>query len=157
LRRTVLTYKPNEMEKIMKALLEAKYPTLNADVLLDIANHTPNANIAIEKLCGLYVPHTEESLGKYRMNKDQVYTLIDINHWEESVTYSYKYEETTSCYISKDLDPSIILTVDNIKDYKVNSSDNAVWKTIKTGRILERQATESFNEWMHYVPYSDNF
>lgn len=138
----------------MKALLEAKYPTLDANVLLDIANQTPNANIAIEKLCGLYEPHTPESLGMCRSNRDnRKCDLVDIDHWREEVTYKYEYEETQSCYVTKDRDRNIILTVDNINDYKSKTSDNADWVTIRTGKIKERTEKVSFGMWLDYRPY----
>lgn len=133
----------------MKALLEAKYPTLNADVLLDIASHTPNAQIAIEKLCGLYVPHTIDSLGRFRKNKNTVYILMDINHWDESVTYCYQYEEEYACYVPKHIAETVELTIDNIKDHKCNYNDsNAVWKSVKTGKLLDRKDVMSITDWL---------
>jgi hypothetical protein len=140
------------MNKIMKALLEAKYPTLDANVLLDIAGQTPNATIAIEKLCGLYEPQTPESLGVYRIDRyNRVCTLINIDDWREEVIYKYTYEETQSCYVIKDRDRSIVLTVDNINDYKSETSEYADWVTIKTGKMSERTNSVSFGEWLGYT------
>lgn len=133
----------------MKALLEAKYPTLNADVLLDIANQTPNATIAIEKLCGLYRPYTFEQLGIHRVSKDNAkeYKLVGINEWTEEVTYEYEYEVSKGYYVPKDIDPSIVLTIDNIKEYESKSHINSKYIDVKTGTTAIGKNTTSIAHW----------
>ena len=42
------------MDKLIKALLGAKYPTANIDSLFEIVQQTPNAVVATEILCGVY-------------------------------------------------------------------------------------------------------
>ena len=138
------------MEKIMKALLEAKYPTLNADVLLDIANHTPNATVAIEKLCGLYIPYTFEQLGIHKVSRDKEpkeYKLVGINEWTGEVTYEYEYEVSEGFYVPKDIDPSIVLTIDNIKEYESKSHSNSKYIYVKTGTMAIGKTTTSIAHW----------
>lgn len=138
------------MEKIMKALLEAKCPMLDADVLLDIANHTPNAQIAIEKLCGLYTPYTVEELGIYKMSdgKEPVeYKLISIDEWHNKVTYEYEHYETKGYYVPNDLDPNIKLTIYNIGFFDVEDLENSKLVFIKTGKTELRKTTTSIAHW----------
>lgn len=146
------------MEKIMRALLQAKYPSIDADVLLEIASMTPNSTVAVEKLCGLHEPHTEDSLGKYRIGKTPgrpVYTLVSINEWTDEVSYQYEYEETKGFYVSKSIDTSM-LTIDNIAPYKVSSnSDDAKWVEVKTGEIKCRTAFMSIASWLDLMEGND--
>lgn len=139
------------MEKIMRALLQAKYPSIDADVLLEIASMTPNSTVAVEKLCGLHEPHTEDSLGKYRIGKTSghpYYTLVSINEWTEEVSYQYEYEETKGCYVPQDVDSSI-LTIENIDQYKVSSGSNTKWVQVKTGEIKTNTTTMSIGSWLN--------
>jgi len=138
------------MDKIMRALIEAKYPNLNADVILDIANQTPNASIAVEKLCGLHIPHSVEHLGKYKVSRDREpreYELISIDDWREQVTYEYAYEVTEGFYVPKDIDPSIVLTIDNIKEYESKSHSNSKYIQVKTGKMSKAMTTCSIEHW----------
>lgn len=139
------------MEKIMKALLVAKYPTLNADILLDIANHTPNAQIAIEKLCGLHTPYTVEELGIYKMSdgKEPVeYKLISFDEWHNKVTYEFEHYETKGYYVPNDLDPNIRLNIDNIEFFEARDMKNSKLVFLKTGKTELRKTTTSIDHWL---------
>lgn len=135
----------------MKALLEAKYPTLNADILLDIASHTPNAQIAIEKLCGLYTPYTVEELGIYKVSDGKepvVYKLISIDEWHNKVTYEFEHHITKGYYVPNDLDPSIFLTINNIKEFEAKDMENSKFVCVKTGKTELRKTTTSIDHWL---------
>ena len=135
----------------MKALLVAKYPTLNADVLLDIANHTPNAQIAIEKLCGLYTPYTVEELGIYKVSDGKepvVYKLISIDEWHNKVTYEFEHYETKGYYVPNDLDPNIRLNIDNIEFFEARDMKNSKLVFLKTGKTELRKTTTSIDHWL---------
>ena len=137
------------MDKIMRALLEAKYPTLNADALLEIASMTPNATLAVEKLCGIYEPYTVEQLGEYRVSSGgNEYSLVRINEWDSTVDYTYKEEESKGYYVPKDIYDTSILTMDNIEQYKCKHSENAKWVIIKTGEIVTRRNSMSISSWL---------
>jgi hypothetical protein len=143
------------MDKIMKALLEAKYPTLNADTLLEIASMTPNATLAVEKLCGIHEPYTVEQLGEYRESSGGTqYTLFSINEWETSVSYTYEEEDSKGYYVPKDIYDTSILTMDNIDQYKCAHGGNARWVIIKTGEIVTRRSSMSIPMWLELKEYA---
>lgn len=143
------------MDKIMRALLEAKYPTLNADTLLEIASMTPNATLAVEKLCGIYEPYTVEQLGEYRQSSGGTqYTLFSINEWENSVSYTYQEEESKGYYVPKDMHDISILTINNIEQYKCKHGDDTKWVLIKTGEIVTRRNSMSISSWLELKEYA---
>ena len=90
------------MNKIIKALLEAKYPTVNVDSLLEVINSTPNAEVATEIICGLYKKPWVSSVPSEKFksaNKGRFeITFVEYDKWKNCVEFSYKLEKSKSIW-----------------------------------------------------------
>jgi len=76
------------MNKIIKALLEAKFPTLNVEDLLEVIHATANPAIATEVLCGLYeAPSVKEFAEDTNSEINRV--LLSYDKYNDKVFYSY--------------------------------------------------------------------
>ena len=76
------------MNKIIKALLQAKFPTLNVEDLLEVINATANPTIATEVLCGLYESPKVEGFGK-DTNSEVNRVFLSYDKYNNKVMYSY--------------------------------------------------------------------
>jgi len=91
------------MNKIIEALLKAKFPAINTSDLLEVINNTTNAEVATEIICGLYqepwvsdVPSVEFSKTRFEI------VLVGYNKWINAVEYKYKNRKTKTVWIKKD-------------------------------------------------------
>lgn len=76
------------MNKIIKALLEAKFPTLNVEDLLEVIHATANPAIATEVLCGLYESPKVEGFGK-DTDSEVNRVFLSYDKYNNKVMYSY--------------------------------------------------------------------
>jgi hypothetical protein len=76
------------MNKIIKALLEAKFPTLNVEDLLEVINATANPTIATEVLCGLYDAPSVNDFAE-NTNSEINRVFVSYNKYNNKVTYAY--------------------------------------------------------------------
>lgn len=139
------------MDKIMKALLEAKYPNLNADTLLEIASITPNAELAVEKLCGIYEPCVI-NIGEIRLasrNKDAPEcTVTSVDEWHRVVCYKYMQETHKAFYVPNTVDVAG-LTMENYKEFECKyESGKTKHVMLKTGEWEERKSDCGIDEWL---------
>lgn len=136
------------MEKIIKALLEAKYPTVNVASLLEIVNATPNPSLATEILCGLYEEAMPCEYSSTQYDDKRVCKFVKYDKWQDRVTYSYMKEKILSMYVPKELDTSVI-TLENYKDYKVAwiNQDETKSFYLPTGEMVEETSTTSLERW----------
>lgn len=96
------------MNKIIRALLEAKYPTMNIDSLLEVISSTPNPEVATEIVCGLYeepwvaiVPCLK--FETERKNQFEI-ELLKYNKWDNCVEYRYKSKKSKAIWHEKNTD-----------------------------------------------------
>jgi hypothetical protein len=141
------------MDKIMKALLEAKYPTLNADTLLEIASMTPNPRLAVEKLCGIYDALALPYIGEQRYTKNLVVrTATQIDEWNELVHYNYEADKKISFYVHNDVDTKLV-TYENHTEYKREYKSGVTkWMELATGDMEIRNSSCSIGEWLTLTP-----
>lgn len=138
------------MEKIMKALLAAKNPTLNVDALLEVVNATTNPQVATEILCGLYTEpliFSLSDLSRISENKDEC-RFISYDKWTDTVVYSYLKHEVISMYLPKETD-IVLITLDNYKEHKVNWRSDGSTKSfdLHTGKKVEAKSEATLEEW----------
>jgi hypothetical protein len=132
------------MEKIIKALLEAKYPTVDVASLLEIVNATPNASLATEIICGLYEPPIV-SFNSVMNNAECQYVRYD--KWEDRVHYKYMKNKMISMYVTKGFDTSVI-TVDNYKEHQVAwSSRDTESFYLTTDEMVEESSSTHLENW----------
>jgi hypothetical protein len=134
------------MQKVIKALLEAKFPTISADSLLEIIEATPRHDVAVEILCGLYeepVPSQYSDMHE----KHGKCTFIAYDKWQDRVHYSYMKKKVKSMYVHKDCDTSLI-TMDNYKDYSMEwSQGESKHYDLPTGEEAESKDWASLENW----------
>lgn len=142
------------MDKIIKALLEAKYPTANADALLEVINATPNASLATEILCGLHVEVKPFPMSRINDDRPEC-RLLEYNKWDNLVKYEYLRLKVISMYLPKDVDFAVI-TKDNYKQYAVSwKSDGSVKHyELKTDEFVKDTDSVDFDYWEKhgYIP-----
>ncbi len=133
------------MEKIIKALLEAKYPTVNVASLLEIVNATPRPALATEIICGLYEAPVV-STHAHIHDADCEYVRYD--KWEDRVHFKYMKNKVISMYVTKGFDTSVI-TVDNYKEHRVewSSRDTTESFNLPTGEMIEETSSTSLENW----------
>ena len=88
------------MNKIMKALLQAKFPTLNVEDLFEVINSTSNPEIATEVLCGLYEAPKIEGFAK-DTNSEVNRVFLSYDKYKNKVTYSYNKRESKQVDVLK--------------------------------------------------------
>jgi hypothetical protein len=93
------------MEKIIKALLEAKFPTLAIDQLMEVINATSNKSVATELLCGLYeMPEIPEYPAKHfadKMKNQINIKFLRFDKFTEQVHYTYNAIPFKEAWVSK--------------------------------------------------------
>ena len=94
------------MNNIMRALLEAKFPTLNINNLTEIVNATSNPEVAVELLCGIYYkpaisPKPKEGFKPSLLN----IKYKDYNKWDGQIAYTYQTHKTKNVWSLKDVTP----------------------------------------------------
>ena len=94
------------MNKIIQALLETKFPTLNIVNLLEVVGATPNPEVAVEILCGLYEEPKVEEFGK-DINSEVNRVFLSYDKFNDKVTYSYNKRASKTIYAlkSREVDP----------------------------------------------------
>jgi hypothetical protein len=137
--------------KLIKALLEVKFPDINVDALLEIVSATPNPELSTEILCGLYEPPI--LFEKVVSNKSIELTLSYYDKWNDEVHYSYQKEKTINGYFPKDTIKEEI-TFENFKEreqtWKPNTEQINI--TIKTGETVIDKSYCSSKTWLEYTP-----
>jgi len=90
------------VNKIIEALLKAKYPTIDTTALLTVINATPNAEIATEILCGLYVRPEINAHPKTGFSTEKVNIAFkSFDDLTQEVEYTYNRVETKTVWIVK--------------------------------------------------------
>lgn len=93
--------------KILKALLQAKFPELDIDALVEIINATPNPEVATEVLCGLY-EEPEFSLQPANLKQfntsSKNITFLSYDKYNERVYYTYNYQPSREQWCPNGLD-----------------------------------------------------
>lgn len=139
------------MSKIIQALLEAKIPSVNITLLLDVISATPNPELATEILCGLYT-EIEFPYSRVQSKSDGVYIFKSYDKWQDCVTYSYIHKETKGGNFPKGTKISDV-TMETFDKMKVPSGSDTVYLYIPTGKETERQSSMSSISW-NELPYA---
>jgi len=107
------------MNKIIKALLEAKYPTIDTESLLEIINNTDNPTVATEIICGLYEEPFVEGVPSEKFDKNNEskfdVKLIKYNKWNYTVDYSYRTKKSKTIWAKNGEE---LPSYDDIKSYE---------------------------------------
>jgi hypothetical protein len=140
------------MNKITRALIEVKHPSINIDTLMEVINATPNAEVATEMLCGLY---EEPSLPKYGLKNDGRpggldLTMTTYDKWRDHVNYTYNRKAKKEGYFDKSIDKSDI-TPENFDKLKISWRSDAVSHAIETGEWETREDYCSTSEWLRFA------
>ncbi len=99
------------MNKIVKVALNAAFKPEQVNALMEVIGATPNPEMAVEILLGIY---EEPVLQDVVDDRGTIKTLVRVNHWENTVYYSYDEEKIIRFYILPDQDKSEI----NLENYK---------------------------------------
>ena len=132
------------MNNLERKLIELTFPTVNVDSLMEIIVATPNATVATEILCGIYV---EPVFIQDKLSPNGVArTFMSYDKWNEQVQYSYLQEEVKYEYFPKSIDKDTI-TAENYKSLACGYNDDAVRHGVKTGVIETRTDWCSVKDW----------
>lgn len=106
------------MQKLIKIILENKFPDTNIEQLQEIINATPNPIVATEILCGVYEePECVIQSSNNRLSgvKDTVRTFVSYDKWAQEIKYRYTHQETTYAFVAEKKD--VYTKEDIIKEY----------------------------------------
>lgn len=155
------------MEKVIKALLEAKYPTANVDALLEVVSNTPDSVIATEILCGIYTEPviSKEPCQAFIDNKSAVnqhnIQLVGYNKWTRSIEYTYQSRKSKyAWHLKSESAPSYdevtpVMTVwswdDLVQKIGIIKEDRELWtRTTVYGELETGRRTEvilTISDW----------
>ncbi len=135
------------MNKIIKAALTAKFQGADIDAILSVINATPNPEMAIEILLGVYDPplipfHVQD--GK------SIRTYIKEDEWKKEIVYSYEASKTISGYFPKGTKREDV-TIENFKLLQIKGK-RGICFSIPTGEMETKESTCSFEQWLSYKP-----
>ena len=133
------------MNKIEKKLIELTFPTVNIDSIMEIIVATPNARVATEILCGIYI---EPVFIKDKLSPSGVArTFAFYDKWNDQVQYSYLQEEIKYEYFPKTVDKETI-NAENYKSLACGYNDNDAYRHgVKTGVMETRADWCSVRDW----------
>ena len=109
-----------EFSRVYRAALEAKYNGSNVDNILNVIYNTPNAEIAMELLLGIYEHPVIE---QFVINNPDTKKLSFISYdmFNKTVRYSFEDNKRTGIYVKKGTNTDEI-THENYQDYKMSWS-----------------------------------
>ncbi len=130
--------------KIINALLESKFPELDIKALLEVVNATPNAETAVEILCGLYEEPVFPILVKTEGRTE--FTFISYNKWDNAVICSYVQPLHRSSYFPKGTKKEDI-TMENFDSLKISGSEGSEYFSIPNGEVKIQTSSKSLQDW----------
>ena len=133
------------MNNVEKKLIELTFPTVNIDSIMEIIVATPNARVATEILCGIYI---EPVFVKDKLSPNGVArTFMSYDKWNDQVQYSYLQEKTEHRYFPKSVDKSTI-TLENFEELCCSyNGDKTYGHSISTGVMETRTDWCSVKDW----------
>jgi hypothetical protein len=134
------------MNNLERKLIELTFPTINVDSLMEVIVVTPNATVATEILCGVYV---EPVFEKHKLTSEgTARTFMSYDKWTEQIKYKYLSEITDYCYFPETVDKYTI-TRDNYKslECEYGSTSKSYRYGVKTGVMEERTDWCSVKDW----------
>ena len=134
------------MNKIIEVALTSKFGAEAVPNLWDVITATPNPEMATEILLGVYekpeIPNTIFENGTKK-------TVVSIDYWQATITYSYEEEVKKHIYVDENLDTSI-LTLENYLEYEKQYEDaNRKSFRLPTGEIKTKQSHTSIGDWLY--------
>ena len=133
------------MNNLERKLIELTFPTVNVDSLMEIIVATPNATVATEILCGVYVEPVfiQDKL----TSEGTARTFMSYDKWTEQIQYKYLNEVTDYCYFPETVDKNTI-TRDNYKTHECDYGMSRSYRYgVKTGVMETRTDWCSVKDW----------
>jgi hypothetical protein len=133
------------MNNLEKKLIELTFPTVNVNSLMEIIVATPNARVATEILCGVYV---EPVFIQDKLSPNGVArTFMSYDKWTEQIQYKYLQEVIDYCYFPETVDKNTI-TRDNYKLLSCKYNENSTYRYgVTTGVMETRTDWCSVQDW----------
>jgi hypothetical protein len=133
------------MNNVEKKLIELTFPTVNIDSIMEVIVATPNARVATEILCGIYI---EPVFVKDKLSPSGVArTFAFYDKWNEQVQYSYLNEEIKYAYFPESVDKNTINS-ENYKSLECSYDEGSTYRFgVKTGVMETRADWCSVREW----------
>jgi len=108
--------------KVYKAALESKYHGVSVDDLLTVIYATPNAEIAMELMLGIY-EHPELETDVKSSNTGNRFTLTHYDMFAKIVSYSFEENKKLHIYIERNANKEDI-NYENYLSYKQEYANN---------------------------------
>lgn len=132
------------MNALERKLIELTYPTVDADLLMQVIGATSNPRVATEILCGVYM---EPQFAQQKVSSnDTIRTFAYFDKWGEHVHYTYEKEEVKYEYFPKTVDKNTI-TAENYKSLACSYNDDAYRHGVPTGKMEIREDYCTIKEW----------
>lgn len=138
------------MNKIVAELLKLRFPAIaNTDSLLEVVMATPNPEIAVELLCGLYDAPSVGDHIKVLHESRGVCTFKSYNKWDGNITYEHNEPVTKQAYFPEGTKKEDV-NMENFDKLKCSSSlsNKTVYLYIPTGETRVVTNTMSYESWM---------
>ena len=145
------------MKKIMKALLEAKFPAINIDALRLVIESTPAPEIATEILCGLFeMPQVSKTPGAHFIERDKHTTnvrFINYNPIMDSVEFMFDQLNSKEIWVKLEKTPGY--EVEEHFTYETAPKERCHWDVDVIARNLNMTVADVKANFKKVTVYGD--
>lgn len=142
--------------KVFRSALISKYSEYRIDDLLKVAYATPNAEVAVEMLLGIYeYPELEADVISSSGTR---YTLVSYDMFTKTVSYTYEDNKKLHIYVEADVDRDLV-NYDNYLSYKQEYSNGKNLRSVyvilpemeKHHSTMDLTLWQTFAKWIQPV------
>ena len=135
------------MNKLSRLLLEKSIVGVDINALVEILDATPNPEMAVEIVLGVYEAPEVSETPMYDMGKQKDFVrMLSYDKWSDQVLYEYRNKKTKQVYVKKDSETPSWEEAASLVEYQWNSSP-----ILKLG-VSKQEFDE---DWTYVAVYRD--
>jgi len=144
---TIGQIKINKMNKLSRLLLEKSIVGVDINALIEILDATPNPEMAVEIVLGVYEAPEISETPMYDMGKQKDFVrMVSYDKWSDEVNYEYRSKKSRQVYVKKGSETPSWEEAASLVEYQYNSSP-----VLKLG--ISKQEFEE--DWTSITVYRD--
>lgn len=139
--------------KVFRSALISKYSEYRIDDLLKVAYATPNAEVAVEMLLGIY-EYPELETNVISNASGTKYTLVSYDMFTKTVSYTYEDNKKLHIYVNADVDRDLV-NYDNYLSYKQEYSNDKNLRSVNVilPEMEKHHSTMDLILWQTFVKW----
>lgn len=137
------------MTNIEKHLLSNTYPNLDIDLMSQIIEATPNPQLTIEILCGIYkkpeIPRI--IIDRFDFITPAKLTFVSYDMWTNRVKYKWTVKESKGSYFPATVNKEDI-TIKNFDSLRCSWKEGAHYVTVDLNKTKDMYSTMGLDRWI---------